>query len=232
MKLSIIIPVFNEERTIRMLIEQVFKAVKDLNINAEIIVVNDGSTDNTLKVLQAIKNGRKLKFELINLKKNSGKGSAIKVALPLVRGDYILIQDADLEYSPVDNYQLLIEPVLNSKSEVVFGSRALGHNKRNIFWLPSVFLTKFFNLLFGTNLSDFSTCYKLFPSFLIEELLEIKDNDFSFDVFYLTFLVTKHKLPILEVPIIYKPRRENKKLELKHGFKIFFCMIKTFLKAG
>lgn len=228
MKLSIIIPVFNEEKTIEILTRKVLEEIKKLSIEAELIIVNDASFDKTSEILERMKkNAGDFKFKLINLEKRSGKGGAIKKALSFAEGDYFLIQDADLEYNPQD-YPILLEPILNNKTNVVFGSRSLKKNKRNVFWLVNKILTELFNIFFKTNLTDFSTCYKIFPASLKKDLIAIKANDFSFDVFYLTFTIAKRNILIYEVPISYEPRsyQEGKKLKIKHGFKIFFNIFK------
>ena len=224
MKLSIIIPVHNESFTLSNLIKKVMEV--KIPFKKEIIVVDDGSTDGGIKKLN-----QKMINRLITFKKRKGKGAALKAGLKVVTGDYILLQDADLEYNP-QNYPQLLAPILAKKTEVVFGSRYLKRNKRNhIYSIGNIVITHLFNWFFDTLLTDISTCYKIFPRILIKELLLVPDEDFVFDVLRLTQVIVKNEYTIVEVPIDYNPRtyREGKKLKLTNGFKILFTLTKNVL---
>jgi glycosyltransferase involved in cell wall biosynthesis len=221
MKLSIIIPVYNEAATIREIVNRV-KKVKLPKTTKQIIVVNDGSTDQTKNKLKSIKD-----IKLINLPKNQGKGAAIKAGLTKTTGEFVLIQDADLEYDPQD-IPILLEPILNKKAEVVYGSRFLGPHKNMLFWhlVGNKFLSFITNILFNTTLSDMEVCYKLIPTRLIKSFnLEQKRFGFEPEV---TAKILKSNLRIYEVPISYSGREfhEGKKITWKDGLVAFFLIIK------
>lgn len=212
-KLSIIIPVFNEEKTIQKIIELVFK-VDILGLEREVIVVNDGSTDLTKKILTNLKND--FNFVLINLEKNQGKGMAIRKGLKYVKGDLVIIQDADFEYDPNDYKNLLKE--ISNDFPVIYGSRNI-KKKRNIgyfhYYLGSKILNILINILFKTNLTDAYTCYKLFPLDLIRNI-EINSNGFEFEA-EITVKILKMGIKIKEIPINYYPRtfKQGKKITIK-----------------
>ncbi len=233
-KLSIIVPVYNEIKTIGKILEEI-KNADTLNFEKEIIVVNDKSTDGTTELLQQFGNKQQEtndKIRIIFSQTNSGKGAALKKGFAIATGDYILIQDADLEYTP-KNYPKLLLPIINQESEIVFGSRFLQKNKRNYFYaFGNIIATKIFNLIFKTHLTDLATCYKIFPKNLIPKFLEIKENDFVFDVVKLTTIIIKNGYTIKEIPIDYFPRwrKEGKKLKLKHGIKIFYNLFKEMTR--
>jgi len=173
MKLSIIIPVYNEGKTVGEIIRQV-KVVK--GFDKQIIVVNDGSTDDTQKVIKDIKD-----ITVISHKKNQGKGAAIRTGIAKASGDYLLVQDADLEYDPQDILTML-DPITKGKAEVVYGSRFTGQ-RRNMFfwhWIGNQFLTLVTNVLYNTTLSDMETCYKLMPVKLAKSL-NLKARHFEFE---------------------------------------------------
>lgn len=219
MKLSIIIPVYNEEKTIAEIIRQV-KAVKSLE--KEIIVVNDGSTDHTIKVIKNIKD-----ITLISHKTNQGKGSAIRTGIAKAIGDYILVQDADLEYDPQDILAML-EPINRGKTEVVYGSRFTGQ-RRNMFfwhWIGNQLLTLITNILYNTTLSDMETGYKLIPASLLKSL-KLKSRRFEFEP-EVTAKILKRNIRIWEVPISYAGREyhEGKKISWKDTFPALFTLIK------
>lgn len=219
MKLSIIIPVYNEEKTIAEIIRQV-KAVKSLE--KEIIVVNDGSTDHTIKVIKNIKD-----ITLISHKTNQGKGSAIRTGIAKAIGDYILVQDADLEYDPQDILAML-EPINRGKTAVVYGSRFTGQ-RRNMFfwhWIGNQLLTLITNILYNTTLSDMETGYKLIPASLLKSL-KLKSRRFEFEP-EVTAKILKRNIRIWEVPISYAGREyhEGKKISWKDTFPALFTLIK------
>jgi glycosyltransferase involved in cell wall biosynthesis len=226
MKVSIIIPVFNEEKTIEKIIKKIEKV--PLSIKKEIIIVNDGSFDNTKKILEQLK--EKFDFILISHQKNQGKGAAIRTGLSLATGDFILIQDADLEYSPED-YPILLKPLLEEESEIVYGSRNLLENPRfsAIYYLGGKFLTFIFNLLFKTKLTDINTGYKVFKKDVFKDIKLFEDG-FAFCE-EITCKVVKRGYKIKEVPIHYFPRsfREGKKLHWWDGFKGLLTIIKYYL---
>ena len=230
-KLSIVIPCYNEEKTIKKILKKVTKAKLPMVWEREIIVVDDGSKDNTKEILKTLKN----KIKLIFKEKNEGKGAALKKGFKAVTGDYILIQDADLEYNP-DDYIKLLQPILNNKTKIVFGSRNLKKGNIRFNWLyfyGNLFLSEVFNLLFGTKFTDVSTCYKLFPKKVIPELIQLSGNDFVFDVIELTYQLTKEG-KIIEVPINYKARtkKEGKKINWRHGVKCLILMLKIKFRTS
>ena len=220
MKLSIIIPVYNEEKSILKIIKKCEAVdLSPLNFEKEIIIVDDGSTDNTRSLLQNIKNHKVIFHE-----KNLGKGAAIKTALNYVTGDYVIIQDADLEYDPND-YLPILECAIKNNASVVYGSRYLAMKKNKgsfLNYFGRIFLTRLANLLYKTNITDINTCYKLFKTDLIKSFnLESKGFEFCAEV---TAQTAKRKIPIFEVPIKYFPRtiKEGKKLKLPHALQFFF----------
>jgi glycosyltransferase involved in cell wall biosynthesis len=227
MKVSIIIPVFNEEKTIEEIIKKIEKV--PLSIKKEIIIVNDGSFDNTKKILEQLK--EKFDFILISHQKNQGKGAAIRTGLSLATGDFILIQDADLEYSPGD-YPVLLEPLLKNETEVVYGSRNILENPRfSIFYFwGGQFLTTIFNRLFKTKLTDINTGYKVFRKDVFKHI-KLREDDFAFCE-EITCKVIKSGYKIKEVPIHYSPRnfREGKKIRWwRDGFRGLYVIIKYYL---
>lgn len=220
-KLSIIIPVFNEKNNISVVLNAV-KQAPTPGFEKEIIVVDDYSTDGTREILKETEG-----VTLVLAEKNGGKGAAIKLGLTKVTGDFILFQDADLEYSP-DDYKHLL-PLVNT-STVVFGSRYLKNNKRNHLSGGARAVNVLFNILFRTTITDVATCYKIFPSDLKEKLANIRENDFVYDVIQATAVAVKNKKNIREIGISYNPRTyaEGKKLRIKHGLRI----VATTLKEG
>ena len=219
MKLSVIIPVYNEPKTVGEIIRQV-KAVK--SFDKEIIVVNDGSTDETIKVIKVIKD-----ITIISHKKNQGKGAAIRTGIAKAAGDYLLVQDADLEYDPQDILTML-DPIAKGKAEVVYGSRFTGQ-RRNMFfwhWIGNQFLTLVTNILYNTTLSDMETCYKLMPTRLAKTLnLQAKHFEFEPEV---TAKILKKGIRIWEVPISYAGREyhEGKKISWKDSLPAMWTLIK------
>ena len=221
MKLSIIIPVYNEEKTIL----EIIKRVKKVNLKGvlkEIIVVNDGSTDQTKKKLAKVQD-----IKLINLIKNQGKGAALRTGFRQAKGDYVLIQDADLEYDPNDIPKLL-QPIQAKKAEIVYGSRFLGPHKNMLFWhlMGNKFLSLITNILFNTTLSDMEVGYKVIPRKLLNSL-NLQQNRFGFEPeITAKLLKTGHR--IYEVPISYAGREfhEGKKITWRDGVIAFFLLFK------
>lgn len=226
-RLSIIIPVFNEQNSIGEILKRVNNA-RIFNLEKEIIVVDDGSTDNSKIKIQNAKLQFKIEnLEILSHQRNMGKGAAIKTALNYVSGDYILIQDADLEYNPND-YQKLLEPIIKDGTKIVYGSRNLGHSRRGYFlnFLGGKFLTFLMNLFFGGSLSDINTCYKVFKTDILKNL-KIKSSRFNFcEEVTARALMAGYK--IIEVPISYSPRKisEGKKLRWTDGARGLLTIIK------
>lgn len=224
-KLSIIIPVYNEKRTIEKLLKKINKLKY---INKEIIVVDDASTDGTKKILEKNKTFYSI---LINHKKNLGKGAAIKSAQKKVSGDVIIIQDADLEYDPRDYYKML--NLISIKNKVIYGSRVLGKN-RYLSKKFSSFIRIFFNhiltiisnTLNNQNLTDAHTCYKMFLKNVFLSI-ELKENGFSFCPEVTTKIALK-KIKIKEVPIRYRGRTyaDGKKISFMDGLEAIFALFK------
>ena len=226
MKLSIIIPAYNEESTIEELIKKV-KAQKLKGVKKEIVVVDDGSSDKTPEILKKIKG-----IKLIKHEKNKGKGSAIRSGLEKTTGDIVLIQDADLELSPED-YPSLIKPILDGKTSIVYGSRLL--EKKNsqhdfFFYAGGKFITFAANLLYNINITDEPIGYKVFKTPLLKSLnLKCKKFEFCPEV---TAKIAKRKIPIYEVPVRYNPRttKEGKKLRFRDGIQAVWVLLKHRFK--
>lgn len=218
-KLTVIIPAYNEGKTIT----KVIKSVLEQNCVSQVIVVNDGSKDNTKIILDNIRNN---KVRVFHHNKNRGKGAAIITALRFVKGDFVLIQDADLEYSPKEYINLYKH---SDKNKVIYGSRLLKTNPKAYFstYIGNVLLTNFCNLLFGTKLTDSYTCYKLMPT-KIAKSLNLTSRGFEVEA-EITAKLAKKGIPIEEIPISYKPRsyQQGKKIKTKDAL----AGIKTFLRV-
>lgn len=221
MKLSVVIPVYNEENTIREIVRQ----VQAVPYEKEIIVVDDCSTDGTWQQLQELAD--KGEIRLFRHKVNRGKGAACRTGLAQVQGDVVIIQDADLEYDPAD-YPILLEPITRGKSKVVYGSRFLGPHKAMYFWhtLGNKTLTLITNILFDTTLTDMETCYKVFTADIAHRL-KLKSDRWGFDP-EITAKILKTGNRIYEVPISYTGREfwEGKKISWKDGFVVVRTLIK------
>jgi len=226
--LSIIIPVYNEEAYITRCLENIINT-KITDWEKEIIVINDGSTDKTLSLLQKFKSN---KIKIISLPNNLGKGNALKKGIQTAHGDILIIQDADLEYDPND-YLVILNKLSHKNIKVVYGSRILGakiyHNyNSNIFFLwGGLTLTTIINFLFGIKLTDQPTCYKAWKKELTLELTSYcQSNGFEFEVEMTAFFAKKNK--IYEVPIRYYPRTINhgKKIKLSDFIKSVFTAFK------
>jgi dolichol-phosphate mannosyltransferase len=219
-KLSIIIPAYNEEKTIK----EILLKVKNLHIpeiEKEIIVVDDASTDQTGFILKEQKG---IKF--IQHQKNQGKGGAFKTGLTQAQGEIIIVQDADLEYDPAD-IKKCIQPILEKQAQVVYGSRELNkENKRGqwLFFLGGKTVTWFCNFLYGSRLTDEPTCYKCFKASLIKSF-NIKGNDFTWEP-EITAKILKRGIKIKEVPIKYFPRQQGKKINYQDGIKALWTLLK------
>lgn len=229
MKLSIIIPVYDEEATISEIISRVKKVKLPKGISKEVVVVDDGSKDASAKILKRIKG---IKF--FAHKVNQGKGAAVRTGLTHVSGDIVLVQDADLEYNPND-YPRLLKPILEKKAEVVYGTRlknypikVLGTNHTPFIthYLGNKLLTLVTNFLYGGGLTDMETCYKVFTR-QVAKSLRLKSNRFEFEP-EITAKILKRGYKIFEVPIKVKPRGydEGKKITWKDGFIAIWSLVK------
>lgn len=230
-KLSIIIPLYNEEKTIHKVLENISSVTLINNIEKEIIVINDGSTDNSFKIVSDfISDNSNMNIKCINYKKNLGKGTAVNTGIHYATGDFIIIQDADLEYNPLD-YNKLIQPIIDDIADVVFGSRFIGSKPRKtMFFLHTIgnnILTFICNILSNKYYTDMTTCYKLLSTELIRSI-ELKEKRFSFDP-ELTIKISKiPKLRIYEVGISYNGRKfqEGKKINWHDAVRQIYSMIK------
>ncbi len=222
MKLSVIIPIFNEAKTLREVVRKTISSLKFLKEKEtiqqfEIILVDDGSTDDSKKII-VDSFSKYNNFINIFLNENKGKGRAIREGLKYVSGNFVLIQDADLEYDPKD-YSLLLNPVSLSNADVVYGSRYSNEYGGFFFSrLANKFLTNFSNLLSGLDLSDMETGYKLIRTNLIKNMI-LKSNDFGIEPEITAKLAKLKNLNLFEVPVSYKPRSyfEGKKIGIKDG---------------
>ena len=226
MKLSIIIPMFNEKKTIIKLL-QIIEEQKF--IKKQIIIVDDCSTDNSLDLVKSY--DFKDENLILSHKINEGKGASIQSAQKHINGDYVIIQDADLEYDPND-YKFLLDPIINGTSEVVYGSRVLNKKRyknnfiSNYRILGNHLLTLFSNLINNQNLSDAHSCYKVFKADFFKNI-KLTHNDFSFCP-EITTKISNLKKNIIEVPISYRGRSvdEGKKITLKDAFLAIYTLIK------
>ena len=223
MKLSIVVPVFNERNTVQELLRRV-RSVDLGEIAKEIIVVDDASTDGTPDIL---KHEEDSTVRVFTHAENRGKGAAIRTGLERVTGDWVIIQDADLEYDP-DDYRALLAPILKKKAEVVYGSRFTGEHRNMLFWhmLGNKLLSLVTNVLYNTTLSDMETCYKLFTRGALEGMV-IKSNRFNFEP-EITAKILKKKIRIYEVPISYAGREyaEGKKITWRDGLSALWALVK------
>jgi glycosyltransferase involved in cell wall biosynthesis len=224
MKLSVIIPCFNEEKTIIEIINIVKKKIKE---NDEIIVIDDYSSDNTRKLLhEKLKLDGKI-YRLIFNEKNFGKGYSIRRGIEEATGEIILIQDADLEYDPGD-YDKLLKPITDGVADVVYGSRFVGSEEKRVlyFWhmIGNKFLTLLSNMLTNLNLTDMEVCYKVFRSDVIKNI-NLKENRFGFEP-EITAKISKKKLRIYEVGVKYFGRTylDGKKITWRDGFSALRCI--------
>ena len=230
-KLSVLIPAYNEAKTIHLILNKVKDVQLLNNIEKEIIIVNDCSTDNTVEVVEKyIKENNALNIHLYNQEYNQGKGAAIHKAIELATGDYLIVQDADLEYDP-NEYNSLIKPVLDRYADVVYGSRFMGGNPHRVlfFWhsIGNGVLTTLSNIFTNLNLTDMETCYKLMRSDIVKKL-KLKEKRFGFEPELTAKLSRVYKIRIYEVGISYYGRtyEEGKKIGWKDGFRAIFCILK------
>jgi glycosyltransferase involved in cell wall biosynthesis len=229
--LSVIIPSFNEAASIIKILKKVHETELIGQVDKEIIVVNDCSTDKTKELVeQFISENQKISVMLFNQSINMGKGAAIRKGIELASGDYIIIQDADLEYDPAE-YNILLKPVINGFADVVLGSRFIGGNPHRIlfFWhsIGNKILTFISNMLTNLNLTDMETCYKLAKSEIFKQL-ELKENRFGFEPEIIARISRIKDIRIYEVGISYYGRTfsEGKKINWKDGFRAIYCIFR------
>jgi glycosyltransferase involved in cell wall biosynthesis len=221
--LSVLIPVYNEKATVSELLRRV-RAV-DLPVDKEIVLVDDGSTDGTRDILKAIpKDQAKVVFH----ERNQGKAAAVRTAIKEASGDFLIIQDADLEYDPVD-YPALLTPLLDGRADVVYGSRFLGGPHRVLlFWhyFGNKLFTLLTNIIYDVNLTDMGTCYKAFEAKALKAM-PLSAERFGIEA-ELTAKVCKRGLRLYEVPISYSGRTyaEGKKITWKDGFSYLWCLLR------
>jgi len=229
MKLSIVIPIFNEAKTLKELLRRI-ESVNLGNVIKEIILVDDFSNDGSREIIRKLNR----KYVKIFQDRNRGKGASLKAGIKVATGDFIIFQDADLEYDPRD-YVKLLHPILNGKSNITFGSRFVSQKfvffgmNRTIHlthWIGNKFLTLTFNLLYGTKLTDVEPCYKMFRNHILKQI-DVKTNGFEYDI-ELMCKLAKRGHDILQLPISYNPRTfgEGKKINWKDGIVAFLIMIK------
>jgi glycosyltransferase involved in cell wall biosynthesis len=229
--LSIVIPAYNEERTIHLILDKVREASLPAGWEKEVILVNDCSKDHTERAIlnyQQQYPAFPIRYHAHEV--NKGKGAALHTGIAKANGDYVIIQDADLEYDPAE-YQLLLQPVIKGFADVVYGSRFMGGNPHRIlfFWhsIGNRFLTRISNVFTNLNLTDMETCYKLFRSDIIKGI-QLKENRFGFEPEVTAKISRVAGVRIYEVGISYYGRTyaEGKKIGWKDGFRAIFCILK------
>ncbi|TNE54516.1 MAG: glycosyltransferase family 2 protein [Bacteroidetes bacterium] len=230
MKLSIIIPAYNEEQTIEVLLQKVVSVELPEGLDREILVVDDASTDRTIALIETFMEKYPNQLGLIKQERNQGKGAAIHKGIDRASGDYILIQDADLEYDPRE-YPDLLQPILEGHADVVYGSRFQGNNPHRIlfFWhsIGNRFLTFVSNMFTNLNLSDMETCYKLFRADMLKGL-KLREKRFGFEPEVTAKISRIPGIRIYEVGISYFGRTydEGKKIKMKDGFRALYCILR------
>lgn len=249
MKLSIIVPIYNEENTILQILKQIEEVSLINNAKKELILIDDCSRDKSFELIQkylSIKASYKidnasadlinviadenLEIKVLKLKKNSGKGAALRVGFQIATGDYLVIQDADLEYDPKD-YNLLLEPIIKANADVVYGSRFLGNRPRRVIsfihYFANAFLTLLSNFVNDTYLTDMETCYKMIRTDLIQKI-KLHENRFGIEPEITAKICRIANIKIYEVGISYYGRNfnEGKKINWKDGLKAIFYIFK------
>lgn len=229
MKLSVVIPVYNEAATIAELISRVHA----VDVPKQIIVVDDGSTDGTRDALEGLK-GRYENMSVLVQPRNRGKGAALRLGFQHATGDYVLVQDADLEYDPAE-YPVLLRPLIEGKADVVYGSRFLTTKQHRVlfFWhsVGNRLLTLISNMFTNLNLSDMETGFKVFRREVIQSI-KLEQNRFGFEP-EVTVKIARMRLRIYEVGISYYGRtyEEGKKIGWKDGVKALWCIVKYSIKT-
>ena len=230
-KLSIIIPAYNEARTIYLILDKIKGVVLIKNIDKEIIIVNDCSTDDTEKAIENyISANPSLTIQYFKQEVNKGKGAALHTGISKATGEYLIIQDADLEYDPQE-YNDLLKPVVDGYADLVYGSRFMGGNPHRVlfFWhtIGNKFLTTLSNMFTNLNLTDMETCYKLFNTKLIQSI-SLKEKRFGFEPEVTAKIARVKGIRIYEIGISYYGRtyEEGKKINWKDGIRALWCILK------
>ncbi len=230
-KLSIVIPAYNEGKTVHLILNKIKEVALKNNIQKEVIIVNDCSKDNTEEAILWYKaHNPELNLRYLKHEVNKGKGAALHTGIGHATGEYVIIQDADLEYNPVE-YNILIQPVLDGFADVVFGSRFMGGKPHRIlfFWhtIGNKFLTFLSNMSTNLNLTDMETCYKLFKTTTVQQL-NLVENRFGFEPEVTAKIARVPGIRIYEVGISYYGRTyaEGKKINWKDGFRAIYCILK------
>jgi glycosyltransferase involved in cell wall biosynthesis len=229
MKLSVVIPIYNEQATLRQVVERVLTAPFEL----EILCVNDASTDDSREILSELSREYP-QLRIFQQTSNAGKGAALRRGIREATGDYVIIQDADLEYDPAD-YTAMLDPLLQGKADVVYGSRFQGGRPHRVlyFWhsVANFWLTLLCNCLTNVNLSDMETCYKAFRREIIQSI-PIEEDRFGFEP-EITVKIAKRRLRIYEVGISYWGRtyEEGKKIRWTDGVRTLWCLFKYSIKV-
>ena len=227
MKISVVMPVYNEAKTVRELI----KRVEDVDLEKEIIIVDDCSTDGTSNILKGLDKNPGIR--VLYHDKNMGKGAALRTGFKHITGDIVIIQDADLEYNPQE-YHRLIKPILDGRADVVYGSRFVTTEERRVllFWhyLGNSFITFVSNIFTNLNLTDIETCYKVFKAEVIRSIT-IEENRFGFEP-EITAKIAKKRYRLYEIGISYSGRdySEGKKIGWKDGVRAIWCILKYNLR--
>jgi glycosyltransferase involved in cell wall biosynthesis len=227
--LSIIIPAYNEEKTIEKILEKIENS--NIEFKKEVIIVNDGSSDGTRNILKKLED----KHKIVNHEKNNGKGAALKTGFEKITGDIVIIQDADLEYDPSE-YERLIKPIIDNKADVVFSSRFISSEPHRVFYfwhyLGNKLLTFLSNVFTNLNLTDIESGYKVFRKEIIDEIYpKLRSKRFGFEpeiVARVSKLARKNKCRVFEVGISYSGRtyEEGKKIGWKDGLEAVWCIIR------
>jgi glycosyltransferase involved in cell wall biosynthesis len=230
-KLSIIIPAYNEAATIHLILDRVKAVVLVNGIEKELIIVNDCSTDDSEKaILDYAAQNPGLNIQYVKHEVNKGKGAAIHTGIAKATGEYLIIQDADLEYDP-EEFNLLIKPILRGWADVVYGSRFMGGNAHRIlfYWhsIGNKFLTRLSNMFTNLNLTDMETCYKMFRTPIIQKI-KLKEKRFGFEPEVTAKIARIRDIKIYEVGISYYGRtyKEGKKIGWRDGVRAIYCILK------
>lgn len=230
-KLSIVIPAYNEEKTIHLILDKIRDVKLTDDIKKELIIINDYSTDNTKGAIEKyMSNNPDLTISYYEHEVNKGKGAALHTGISKATGDFLIIQDADLEYDP-EEYNDLLKPVLRGEADIVYGSRFMGSNPHRIlfYWhsIGNRFLTRLSNMFTNLNLTDMETCYKLFRTDIIQGI-KLHENRFGFEPEVTAKISRIPKIRIYEVGISYYGRtyEEGKKIGWRDGFRAIYCILK------